>query len=238
MDNSTSNNLVKTITESIPEDLSSFEPEIGTNPELDMSVEPESSIFSKISTWIIIILILAFLGFNIFVYLAKGTQTFTEFLAPYLNYFGITAFNTTKQVVDTSGKGLNTAGNILESELKRNTMDVKINNNINKVKVDNNLGTTSHDLKKDQDEDDDKCVIPNKNNLHKALDNAAQTTDYMADDSLSSIQQQSKTKWCLIGEEKGVRNCVRLNDSQKCMSGDIFPSSEICVNPNLRSRGK
>ena len=231
MDNSTSNNLAKTLTETIPEDLSSFEPDVDTN----LSGDSESSIFSKFSTWIFIILILAFLGFNVFIYLAKGTQTFTEFLAPYLNYIGITAFNTTKQVIDTSAKGLNEAGNIVETELKRNTMDQTqtLKQLDNKSNI---LGTTNYDYKKEKD--DDECIIPKKNNLLKALDNAAQTTDYMADDALSSIQQQSKTKWCYIGEEKGVRNCVRLTDSQKCMSGDIFPSSDICINPNLRSRGK
>lgn len=235
MENSTSNNLAKTLTETIPNDLSSFEPDVDTN----VSGNSESSIFSKFSTWIFIILILAFLGINVFIYLAKGTQTFTEFLAPYLNYIGITALNTTKQVIDTSAKGLNEAGNIVETELKRNTMEQQQTlKQLEKKDKINNLGTTNYDYKKEKDHDDDECVIPKKNNLMKALDNAAQTTDYMADDALSSIQQQSKTKWCYIGEEKGVRNCVRLSESQKCMSGDIFPSSDICINPNLRSRGK
>jgi len=235
MENSTSNNLVKTLTEKIPGDLSSFEPGGGTTT----TVDSDSSIFSKFSTWIVIIFILAFLGFNVFLYLAKGTQSFTDFMAPYLNYFGISVFKTTKQVVETSAKGLTAAGNVLESELKRDTMDKKQIQQSPQEKTQqksNNLGTTSYDYKKEND--DDKCVIPKKNSLLKALDNAAQTSDYMADDALSSIQKQSKTKWCYIGEEKGVRNCVKLSESQKCMSGDIFPSSNICINPNLRSRGK
>lgn len=233
MDNSTSNNLVKTLTEKIPQDLSSFEPGLGTTT----SVDSESSIFSKFSTWIVIIFILAFLGFNVFLYLAKGTQSFTDFLAPYLNYFGISILKTTKQVVETSAKGVNKASNVLESELKRDTMNKNQTQTQEPSKQKtNNLGTTSYDYKKEND--DDTCVIPKKNNLMKALDNAAQTSDYMADDALSSIQKQSKTKWCYIGEEKGVRNCVELSESQKCMSGDIFPSSNICINPNLRSRGK
>lgn len=234
MENSTSNNLVKTLTQTIPEDLSSFEPDVGTTT----GVDAESSIFSKFSTWIIIILVLAFLGFNVFIYLAKGTQSFTEFLEPYLSYLGITVVNTTKQVVSTSAHGLTAAGNILETELKRDTM-VKQQTQQTQQQTEskkNNLGTTNYDYKKEKD--DDECVIPKKNNLMKALDDAAQTSDYMADDALSSIQKQSKTKWCYIGEEKGVRNCVRLSESQKCMSGDIFPSSDICINPNLRSRGK
>ena len=36
----------------------------------------------NLTTWIIIFFILAFLGFNIFVYLAKGTQDITNFFTP------------------------------------------------------------------------------------------------------------------------------------------------------------
>ena len=36
----------------------------------------------SLSTWLIIILILAFLGFNVFVYLAKGTEDIRNFLIP------------------------------------------------------------------------------------------------------------------------------------------------------------
>ena len=36
------------------------------------------------TTWLLIILILAFLGFNIFIYLAKGTQEINSFFAPLL----------------------------------------------------------------------------------------------------------------------------------------------------------
>jgi hypothetical protein len=63
------------------------------------------------------------------------------------------------------------------------------------------------------------------------------TFNYMADDSMSNIQQSkssSKSGWCFIGEDRGFRSCIQVNDNEKCMSGDIFPSQEICINPNLR----
>jgi len=40
--------------------------------------------------------------------------------------------------------------------------------------------------------------------------------------------------WCYIGSEGGVRSCVRLSEGQSCNSGEIFGSSEVCINPNLR----
>ena len=60
---------------------------------------------------------------------------------------------------------------------------------------------------------------------------------YSADDSYSSIQMSktaSKSGWCFIGEDRGFRSCIRVGENEKCMSGDIFPSQDICINPNLR----
>jgi len=67
--------------------------------------------------------------------------------------------------------------------------------------------------------------------------NMINTFNYKADDSMSNIQQSksnSKSGWCFIGEDRGFRSCIQVNENEKCMSGDIFPSQEICINPNLR----
>jgi len=39
----------------------------------------------------------------------------------------------------------------------------------------------------------------------------------------------------VIGEDQGYRSCIQVGDNDTCMSGDIFPSQEICVNPKLRA---
>jgi len=57
-----------------------------------------------------------------------------------------------------------------------------------------------------------------------------------ADDSISSIQSNNmgKAGWCFIGEERGIRTCAKVQETDTCMSGNIFPSQDICVNPTLR----
>jgi hypothetical protein len=57
-----------------------------------------------------------------------------------------------------------------------------------------------------------------------------------ADDSISSIQTSNmgKAGWCFIGEERGIRTCAKVQETDTCMSGNIFPSQDICVNPTLR----
>jgi hypothetical protein len=54
------------------------------------------------------------------------------------------------------------------------------------------------------------------------------------DNSNSSIQKPQKSGYCYIGSEKGFRSCVYVGKNDTCMSGDIFPSKDICINPKLR----
>lgn len=56
-----------------------------------------------------------------------------------------------------------------------------------------------------------------------------------ADAANSSIQGGGKAGWCYIGEDRGFRSCAQVGVNDKCMSGEIFPSQEICVNPSLRA---
>ena len=75
------------------------------------------------------------------------------------------------------------------------------------------------------------------NNANNMSNNMPNTFNYSADDSMSNIQQSkssSKSGWCFIGEDRGFRSCIQVNENEKCISGDIFPSQEICINPNLR----
>ena len=56
------------------------------------------------------------------------------------------------------------------------------------------------------------------------------------DDATSNTQSNrtGKAGFCYIGEDRGFRSCIEVKENDVCMSGQIFPTSEICVNPNLR----
>ena len=41
--------------------------------------------------------------------------------------------------------------------------------------------------------------------------------------------------YCYIGTNNNVRNCAKVSSKNKCMSGDIFPTMDLCINPNLRN---
>jgi hypothetical protein len=61
--------------------------------------------------------------------------------------------------------------------------------------------------------------------------------DYKPDENTSRVQQnkaKSGSGFCYIGEDRGFRSCIDVAEGDVCMSGDIFPSRDICINPRLR----
>lgn len=40
--------------------------------------------------------------------------------------------------------------------------------------------------------------------------------------------------FCYVGTDRGYRSCIDIEDKDKCMSGEIFPTKDICINPKLR----
>jgi len=71
--------------------------------------------------------------------------------------------------------------------------------------------------------------------LENALDvEFVSKSEVMNDDSNSDIQNPKKSGYCYVGVDRGHRSCVRVGKGDICMSGDIFPTNEICINPQLR----
>ena len=75
----------------------------------------------SLTTWILIILILGFLGFNVFVYLAKGSQDVNDFFAPLVQKITSLFVGITGQVVDVSAEGakavVNTSADVVTTGL-------------------------------------------------------------------------------------------------------------------------
>ena len=75
----------------------------------------------------------------------------------------------------------------------------------------------------------------------KAISNNNNQNGYpstpMPDNAGSKTQNNpvtGKTGYCYIGEDKGFRSCLQVNEGDICMSGDIFPTRDICIHPRLR----
>jgi hypothetical protein len=166
----------------------------------------------SIYTWILILILLSLLGFNIFMYLDKIRQYFKHGLG-YLS-------NVSKEKDASSESETNKKEEPAEDEFE--SKEKKISDDHKEVKERQDM---------------------NNNPLHIALnDNATRQTinkekvndgDYQADDSRSFVNGKNDG-WCFIGENNGTRVCGEVGLNDECMSGKIFPSREICVNPKLR----
>jgi hypothetical protein len=51
---------------------------------------------------------------------------------------------------------------------------------------------------------------------------------------VEDLPPTKKTGWCYIGTDRGIRSCVDVGYNETCISQDIYPTREKCINPNLR----
>jgi len=209
------------------------------------------------STWIIIFLVLAFLGFNILIFLAKGVGEAGSILNQIIDKIKDSGklVNTLKQIINTSVVGtqgvIDTTANIADNALEKIGDATEIDASpqpipapivvpqINTTPTGTVTNTVSNNLPNTNMPPMD---VAQANTLNRALNNSQAeihniNVDYQADDSYSTIQTggQNKSGWCLIGEDRGFRSCAEVGKDDMCMSGKIFPTNEICINPSLRA---
>ena len=96
----------------------------------------------------------------------------------------------------------------------------------NILKVYHSIIPKNKDEEKEENEENE-----NKQPAIEQLKNKMAKKNY---EGLSNKEPLQDNKYCFIGEQKGYRSCISVNETDKCMSGDIFPSNQICINPNLR----
>ena len=185
----------------------------------------------------LIVVILLFLGVNIFSYLGDLLQIIKDALAPLLKSilesFGYVVTETTKDVTQVAA-----AGAKLGIDVAAGTIESGVN--VIQGQLDLNQGPG-------QGQGLRQGLNPSqKNNLSKqasmsaslssALADAEYNTEPLPDDATSSTQRNGsgKSGYCYIGEDRGFRSCIAIKEGDVCMSGEIFPTNAICVNPSLR----
>jgi len=177
---------------------------------------------------LVILLILSFLGINILLILGNFIQSvlgiFGPLISEILSVFGYTTgsiINKTADVVaDTAKLGIDVAEGSVQSvgNLLRNASDQNVDLKA-RIKLDNALNNPT-------------SVFDNAVNNPAEIANTNYTTP-IADETSSAIQApiaSSKTSWCLVGEYKNRRGCIEISDHDKCISGQIYPSQQDCLN--------
>jgi hypothetical protein len=49
------------------------------------------------------------------------------------------------------------------------------------------------------------------------------------EDPIQKSLTSAKNKWCLVGEYQNKRGCIDISESDKCLSGQVFPNEEMCL---------
>jgi len=165
-----------------------------------------------ITTIVLILVVLALLGLNIFTYLAKGTDLLSTLLGDTAarvpgaigDTLEMSARGTTLGL-DVTGGAIQDAGNILGKELN----------------IHSRLGESRNRAFKDAVD-------------RRQMDGIDRYPSYKPDKEDNGVQRPHKPGWCYIGTDRGYRSCIKVSDSDKCMSGEIFPTKDICISPSLR----
>lgn len=165
--------------------------------------------------YVLLFVILLFLGINIFSYLAKTSTYFANLteaiFGPIANLFGFSLVKTVEKVVDTSAEG------------------AKFGIDLTKDAIDDVLtlgqGESGSNSKSFIGELESGMTPENENNEPEPTDSS----------STMASNTNSKGGYCYAGVDRGYRSCVKISDGEQCISGKIFPTKELCVNPSIRT---
>jgi len=189
--------------------LSDVRNSLSSNTTKSYSFLPNNLI--SILNIVLLLVILSILGINVLGYTENVIQTIIRWIEPLFKYFGYSIISLTDKTVEQSRKGT-------------------------KFAVDAIADTTRDVLRNVDDLIDIPSSSAKSQNQIKSYDRVLAVN---GDEATSEIQRgtssKSKAGYCYIGTDNGVRSCVKVNEYQKCMSGEVFPRMDICINPNLRT---
>jgi hypothetical protein len=219
---------------------------------------PKTSIIKTILFWIFIIILLGFLGFNVFKYLAQGTDIITILLSPIAYIITMVSGDTVKTTLQHTSQGTQAiaseSSNFLQTLLKlitdAFTSSVKfianssisgidyLQSTIKQDKITSTKGNENEDEDEDENENEDEdSVLKNERKIDKRVQEVSDTIKnsiIKKEDKLPEPSSSEQHGFCYVGKENNIRYCAKVSSKSKCMSGDIFPTRDLCINPKLR----
>lgn len=191
-------------------------------------------------------LLLALAGINIFVLLGKGTETITHWITlifgPVLRLFGFATVTTAIQTIETSADAVNIVTDGTVHAMDQLLPESQQPHPPNGKQASSSLSSSTNNATNNNN----NTTHP-KDKLRNVLQQQYQAgpgpgsgsgsgSDPDPDDARSAIQNRTgKPGWCFIGSDQhGIRTCSEIGVNDTCMSGDIYPTRDVCVNPQLR----
>lgn len=157
---------------------------------------------------LIAVLILSLLGINIFIIMGNAIQHF-------INIFNPIVSKALSDLGYASGTVLEKTSNIA-ADASKTGIDI-LNGTMHSVS----------DLLIEASKDWGRLDINQPPMMAPNPPKPAETTNPINTPSINN------NKWCLVGEYEGKRGCISVSDEYKCLSGQVFPNQQMCLNPNL-----
>ena len=158
---------------------------------------------------ILIIAIVGFLAYNLYLYFTEGTDVLGK-------YFGIGITGVaqgTEKVVDTVAEGTKDTISVAQNVTDKGLDVVAEGGEAIKERAES-------PIERNQDEE-------------KKIEQEGENVDTESSFA-SSLKKTVKGGYCYIGTDRTYRSCVKINPEDVCMSNQIYPTKDICINPNLR----
>lgn len=177
----------------------------------------DSGMFSNkngIIIFLLILVILSFLGINMLIISGNVLEELSKIFGP-----------TVKHVASMLGYST--------GELVETTADVGAD--AAKLGIDIAEGSAQSVAKLLKNASESGLSEAQRKNLKLSISSPKQNRDdktpepSQSADSIHRSISSKKGGWCFIGEDAGSRGCVSIDEHDKCMSGQIFPSKESCV---------
>ena len=197
-------------------------------PSITSKLENSSSFFKNIMEYkifiiiLILIIFLAIFGFNIFTFLGKMFDyLITFFKNTFKGSGGLlakTSKHTISDVADGTKKIITSSSDVLNTAI--DTVDSGSRKGINVLEK--TLDKASNIVNTENDENDEN-------------DENHDNHDNNTDEPAPAKSSNHKGGYCYIGKINDTRYCAKVSNKSFCMSGDIYPTRNLCVNPNIRA---
>lgn len=174
-----------------------------------------------------IIFVLAYFNINLIIISGNIVQKISDTVTPIflgiLHFFGV-GLGTT--VVATTTVASNAISDVATSV---DTANQAISGTIVSGIQGNGINESAYPMKSIQNTNEPSFHIVNT---------APQMAEQQQQDEdkqyVNSVQYNTPIGHCFIGQQYNQRYCAEISEAHQCASGDIFPTMDLCINPNLR----
>lgn len=180
------------------------------------------------SNWILL-LILGIIGFAIYYVYTNAMNFMTDILD---------LFNGIQPILNSSLDILSSTSGKDKKETTEESDDKSDHNgrihSLTKSTAIDDSKTLESSLKAPHDKDSDKSDDETRGSSIVVSGVDEKNVFYTDLTPVSDNHKTDQEGYCFIGKDNGIRACASIGRHEKCMSGEIFPTLAICMDPELR----